>query len=595
MKHIEFVRSRWVYWVLAVIVPGVKAMSLHLAQLCPGIQCGFAGTPLLDYDPEAKRCTCVPHPCWDDNGQTHVCTEHKFPFLAFAYLEDGSLHCKCSHIPQVNSNYMSRHMCPGHDCDKPDFPVLDIHNGQCVCRPHPCWNVGGQKHSCEENADFPILHYRVGKGGEDVCECLALLNDPFGTQTILHNEAEDDQTRREATNMEHGFPMPPDTRPSGCKDITEDVSQLTVSVVLPWLGEKWYHMEATLKSLIYFTPDTLVKEFIFVSDGNADSREAELKAISDKVKVLAFPERVGLMVAKTKGVQMATAPVLVFMEAHCIVNRGWLEPLLQRLVDDPKTLAMPSLDIIPERNFYQYRKTDPGYWRHEWNFNLIYTNPGDGLIQDAAHPYLSPGTSGGIFAIRRDWFNHLGFFDKGMQQWGGDHIELTMKVWRCGGLIEIVPCSRIGHVFRTPAWRPYDVEVPQVVNNYARLARIWAGDYLENFYKVKPEARFVVIEDIDDLQQRHDELGCEDMQWYLDHVDVEMGWEADKACIPGAPLRDGGCEGPAIGMHSTMDRTMPRADYLNARMVAVESLEASRTQSGKRGKAWEYLPGKSEL
>merc|ERR1712061_911639 len=124
------------------------------------------------------------------------------------------------------------------------------------------------------------------------------------------------------------------------------------------------------------------------------------------------------------------------MEAHCIVNRNWLEPLLERVALHPRVLAMPVLDRIPQTNWNQYLKIPMGHWRFEWNLNLVYTNPG-GVIGSGHEPFPSPGTSGGIFAIRRDWFNHLGFFDEGMRQWGGDHIELTMKVWRCGGRIEV--------------------------------------------------------------------------------------------------------------------------------------------------------------
>merc|ERR1711920_458213 len=163
---------------------------------------------------------------------------------------------------------------------------------------------------------------------------------------------------------------------------------------------------------------------------------------------------------------------------------------------------MPFLDYIPPSDWRSYHKGATGHWRYEWNFNLIYTNPG-GVIRDTAEVFPSPGTSGGIFAMRTDWFRRLRFFDPGMEQWGGDHFELTMKVWRCGGRIEIVPCSRIGHVFRTPQDRPYEVEINQVVRNYARLSRIWTEDHLETFYKVKNEARAMAFSDLEPLRKEH--------------------------------------------------------------------------------------------
>merc|ERR1712232_1136280 len=102
----------------------------------------------------------------------------------------------------------------------------------------------------------------------------------------------------------------------------------------------------------------------------------------------------------------------------------------------------------------------------------IHTNPAF-ISRDSPDPYPSPAASGGILAIRKDWFKYLGFYDVGMLEWGGDHVEMSFKTWRCGGRVEMVPCSRIGHLFRGPEDRPYGVEVMQVVRNYARMAEVW--------------------------------------------------------------------------------------------------------------------------
>merc|ERR1711933_572110 len=119
-----------------------------------------------------------------------------------------------------------------------------------------------------------------------------------------------------------------------------------------------------------------------------------------------------------------------------------------------------------------YETVPVGHWRFEWNLNLVYTNPGGGIGSDH-RPFPSPGTSGGILAMRTDWFEKLELFNPYMFEWGGDHVELSFKVWRCGGRIEIVPCSRVGHLFRDPEHRPYPVNVNQVVQNYGRLASLW--------------------------------------------------------------------------------------------------------------------------
>merc|ERR1711957_1101213 len=216
-------------------------------------------------------------------------------------------------------------------------------------------------------------------------------------------------------------------------------------------------------------------------------------------------------------------------------------------------------------------------WRYEWNLNLHTTF----MTHDHAphEAYMTPGTSGGIFAMTRDWFRHLRLFDVGMLEWGGDHFELTMKVWRCGGRIEIVPCARIGHLFRDEAHRPYDVQVNQVVANYKRLAHIWLPEYMEHFYRMKPEARRMPLESMSQVNQEHKELKCKDMDWYLDNVDLEIKWEMDKICHPYIQGADK-CKGALAQGRFTVTQAdlMPKAEFKKQRKAADLRMKAEKEE-----------------
>lgn len=63
-------------------------------------------------------------------------------------------------------------------CSDPGKPILDwdADKEQCLCHAHPCDNLDGVAHSCQD-PKFPILNYRkeIGTDGtaKDVCECIA--------------------------------------------------------------------------------------------------------------------------------------------------------------------------------------------------------------------------------------------------------------------------------------------------------------------------------------------------------------------------------------------------------------------------------------
>ena len=62
------------------------------------------------------------------------------------------------------------------------------------------------------------------------------------------------------------------------------------------------------------------------------------------------------------------------------------------------------------------------------------------------------------------------------------HI-LLRQVWQCGGQLEIIPCSVVGHVFRTKSPHTFPKGISVIARNQVRLAEVWMDSYKEIFYR----------------------------------------------------------------------------------------------------------------
>ena len=227
-----------------------------------------------------------------------------------------------------------------------------------------------------------------------------------------------------------------------------------------------------------------------------------------------------------RGAREAKGEVLYFADGHTECNIRWLEPLLSRIAEDRRILAVPNIDPIQWDTLDYYKVAGDYLGAFDW-YLIYFYKAIPKQIEDKrirkTDPIPNPIMVGCAHAINRDYFFESGAYDESMEIWGGENIEHSFRLWMCGGRIEMIPCSKVGHIFKPLL--PYSLGIHgsnTVSRNLVQVAEVWMDDYKDIFYATQDSLPPIDIKSTLKRKKLRHDMKCKSFDWYMKNIIPDM-------------------------------------------------------------------------
>ena len=235
------------------------------------------------------------------------------------------------------------------------------------------------------------------------------------------------------------------------------------------------------------------------TDGCADFLRPETFR---NVRLLRASTRLGVAGARNYGAREARTPIVMFMDGHCYPEPGFVSRtslVLRRL---GRGIVVPRITV-------HGRPDDAG-------FGMTLTGPDLGVTwlgQLAADPYPVPLGCGCAQMFFKSWFDQIGGYDT-MRTYGVEDLEISLRSWRLGGPVQVVPSAVLAHYFRTQT--TCGVGWTDVIYNSLRMAYLhFSGDRLDRIVRQwQPHPNYEEARRLLDASDVHHRRRDLDARWH---------------------------------------------------------------------------------
>ncbi|KAL5111267.1 hypothetical protein TcWFU_000890 [Taenia crassiceps] len=274
--------------------------------------------------------------------------------------------------------------------------------------------------------------------------------------------------------------------------LSMDVPMSITSVVIVAYNEQKRILNETIESLLANSPHALLKEIIVVDDCSQPAINLSSSSFEIQVSVVRNTVRQGLIRSRIIGANEASGEVLIFADSHIRFTKDWLESLVLRLLHFEQFKSTSHLLVLSPfisaftEDGLDYPANEYLRGGFDWDLSFVW-EPMTDEEKDNLNTYgsqmnltwlslprPSPVIAGSVIAMNRSRFIALGAFDDQLEIWGGENIELSLRAWMCGGRVEIIPCSRVSHLFRSSHGYSFPKgKITTIMQNLKRVAMIW--------------------------------------------------------------------------------------------------------------------------